>query len=304
MSRTISECLVCGSRESTLLVASTYHEGVDQAHRYFLALRKSSAHGDIRRCTGCGFVFTSPQFDPAEYDAIYARVDRGDSASAFAAAGPGTTATRKRFARLKGLVAGYVEIDGPFVDFGCGEGDFLREAGSAFGLGFEVGPSAERPGPAGTAIVSGRWGEVAGSPRLAFGSRRFVTAFDVFEHLACLDSDLSLIRRVLEQRGHLFVTVPDIGSAMARAAGAGWNMFLLEHLWYFNAQTLDRLLGRHGFEPCGHSSVPYDSAVSHVVKRALESIGRHGSPPMPRWLQSLVLPIPAGVLFAAYRKTD
>jgi SAM-dependent methyltransferase len=302
MSRTIRECLVCGSRESTLLVPSTYHEGAGQAHRYFLALRETSAHGDIRRCTVCGFVFTSPQFDPAEYDAIYARVDRNDSAAA--AAGPGAAATRKRFSRLKQRVAGHVEIGGPFLDFGCGDGDFLREAGSASALGFEIGPPAERAGPAGTTIVSGRWDQVAGSSRLPFGSQRFVTAFDVFEHLACLDRDLALIRRVLEKRGHLFVTVPDIGSAMARAAGARWNMFLLEHLWYFNAQTLDRLLGRHGFEPRGHSSVPYDAAVSHVVTRTAQSIGRRGSLRLPHWLQSLVLPVPAGVLFAAYRKTD
>lgn len=285
-----------------MLFPSTYREGLDQAHRYFLAHRQDSAHGDIRRCARCGFVFTSPQFDPAEYDAIYERVERADSTGV--GAGPGAAANRKRFARLKWRVAQHVEIGGPFVDFGCGDGGFLHEAGRASGLGFEVGPPAERAGPAGTTIVSGRWSAVAGSPRLPFGSQRFVTTFDVFEHLACLEDDLSLIHRVLQKRGHLFVTVPDIGSTMARVAGARWNMLLLEHLWYFNARTLDRLLGRHGFASRGTSSVPYDAAVSHVVRRAAQSLGLGASLPLPPWLQRLVVPVPAGVLFAAYQKTE
>ena len=301
MALTIRDCLVCGSRKSSLLFASTYREGLDQAHRYFLAYREASAHGDIRRCAQCGFVFTSPQFDATEYDAIYARAPRGSGA---ANSGPGALATRRRFARLKRRIARYVDVSGPFVDFGCGDGEFLREVDSPAGLGFEVGPPAERPGPAGTTLVSGRWDSVAGSPRLPFASQCFVTAFDVFEHLARLDEDLALIRRVLESKGYLFVTVPDIGSAMARAAGARWNMLLLEHLWYFTASTLDQLLRRHGFEPRGHSSVPYDASVLHIAKRAAESIGRRRAPALPRWMQRLVVPVPAGVLFAAYRKTD
>jgi hypothetical protein len=221
-----------------------------------------------------------------------------------ATSGPGALATRRRFARLHRRIAGHVEIAGPFLDFGCGDGDFLRDAGSAAGLGFEVGAPAQRPGPAGTTIISGSWNSVAGSARVPFGSQRFVTAFDVFEHLACLEDDISLIRRVLQSRGHLFVTVPDIGSLMARAAGARWNLILLEHLWYFNARTLDRLLVRLGFEPRGHSSVPYDAAVSHIVTRAAQAMGRPTPPSLPGWLKRLVLPAPAGVLFAAYRKTD
>jgi hypothetical protein len=91
---------------------------------------------------------------------------------------------------------------------------------------------------------------------------------------------------------------------MARVAGARWNMLLLEHLWYFNARTLDRLLGRHGFASRGTSSVPYDAAVSHVVRRAAQSLGLGASLPLPPWLQRLVVPVPAGVLFAAYQKTE
>ena len=298
--RQLPHCIVCASPASTLLHPSTFHAGLDEAHRYFLANREATAHGDIRRCSGCGFVFTSPQFTPADYDAIYGRV--GEAATG-TLSGPGAVATRARFARLKRRVAEHADVAAPYLDFGCGNGDFLAEMRSAVGLGFEVGAPGRRPGPGGTSIISGHWPEVAGSSALPFGSQGFVTAFDVFEHLACLDRDIELIHRVLQPRGHLFVTVPDVASLMARVAGARWNMFLLEHLWYFEAGTLDRLMERHGFEALAHSAVPYDAAVSHVVKRLGETVGRR-LPQLPQWLEGWVLPIPAGVLFAAYRKRD
>lgn len=295
----LPHCIVCTSPTSTLLYPSTYQAGPEEAHRYFLANREATAHGDIRRCGGCGFVFTSPQFEPDEYDAVYGRV----AETSGTVSGPGAAAMRARCARLKRLVAEHADLCAPFLDFGCGSGDFLREVGSAAGLGFEVGPAGRRQGSGGATIVSGRWPDVAGSSAVPFGSQGFVTAFDVFEHLPCLERDIGLIHRVLQGRGHLFVTVPDVASLMARAAGARWNMFLLEHLWYFDARTLDRLLARHGFEPLAHSAVPYDAAVAHVVKRLGDTVGRR-LPRLPRWLKDLVLPVPAGVLFAAYRKRD
>ena len=75
--RSLDRCLVCGNADHRLVYPSTYHGTTEAAHEYFLARRRASAHGEIRRCNGCGFAFTSPQFEPAEYDQIYAiRKDR------------------------------------------------------------------------------------------------------------------------------------------------------------------------------------------------------------------------------------
>ena len=66
------------------------------------------------------------------------------------------------------------------------------------------------------------------------GRSIFITAFDVFEHLpGCRDVALHPAR-VLKPGGHLYVTVPDIGSANGAGRGRRWNMLLLEHLWYFS----------------------------------------------------------------------
>lgn len=295
----LKNCIVCDGTEHRLVYPSTYRGGVAEAHDYFLADRKASAHGDIRACCGCGFVFTSPQFDAADYDRIYSRIGSakapGDTAS-----GPGDVATRARFARLRQAVARHTDLSQPFVDFGCGNGDFLREAGSPSGCGFEIGAPGRRSGPAASKIISGSWPELAGSAELPWGSQATVTAFDVFEHLAELERDIRLIRRVLRADGHLFVTVPDVASLVARASGGRWNMLLLEHLWYFSAATLDRLLLKHGFAAIEHRSVPYDASLGHIAKRLGES-GSLRLPTLPAWLGDRVVPAPAGVLFAAYR---
>jgi len=136
---------------------------------------------------------------------------------------------------------------------------------------------------------------------LPWASQAFVTAFDVFEHLSALERDVGLIHRVLRADGMLFVTVPDVSSLVARASGGRWNMLLLEHLWYFSASTLDRLLHKHGFGAIEHRSVPYDASVGHIAKRLGESASLR-LPALPRWLNDRVVPAPAGVLFAAYRR--
>jgi SAM-dependent methyltransferase len=299
MPKTLPDCLVCSSPASQLLYRATYGGGVDGAHRYFLARRQATAHGDIRRCEGCGFTFTSPQFEADEYDTIYSRLHENTGGSE-GFEGPGDIANEARFTRLHGLIKGREDFTQPFLDFGCGDGSFLRVAGSAGGRGFEIGAPGQRSGPAGTTIDSGQWPVVAGSPAVPWGSQAFVTTFDVFEHLPNLARDVELIRRVLAPGGRLYVTVPDIASPMARLTGGRWNMLLLEHLWYFSPATLDRFLARFGFRAEAHARVPYDASLSHAAKRLAETLGAR-APRLPGALSRWVLPVPAGVMFAAYR---
>lgn len=301
MQKNLPDCLVCGSNASQLLHPSTYRGGVDGAHRYFLANRQATAHGDIRCCRDCGFTFTCPQFQDYEYDTIYSRLHENSVVDSSVASGPGDTANELRFKRLFGLIAAREDFANPFLDFGCGDGSFLRVAASAAGRGFEIGPPGQRSGPRGTVIDSGQWPAVAGSAALPWASQAFITAFDVFEHLPNLERDIELLGRVLAPEGRLYVTVPDIESPMARLTRGRWNMLLLEHLWYFSPATLDRFLARFGFRALAHVRVPYDASLAHVAKRLAETLGLP-APRLPAALAGRVLPVPAGVMFAAYRR--
>src|SRR4051812_43568309 len=117
-------CLVCGNVDSQRLYASTYHGPVGEAERYFLANRTATAHGQIVRCRACSFVFTSPRFADDEYDRIYTAVGRT------AASDPSFELAKvARFRRLAAIVRSFQPQKVPFLDFGCGDGTFLRVFG-------------------------------------------------------------------------------------------------------------------------------------------------------------------------------
>lgn len=286
-------CLVCGCAGHDLLYKPTYQASLDEAPGYFLAHRTATAHGPIVRCRSCGFVFTSPRFSPEDYDRIYQGIPtphEGDSAF-----DPAKTA---RFRRLARAVRRHIG-PGPHLDFGCGDGTFLRVLGYPEGLGFEIGPPGRRrAGPAD--IITGNWADVGGSSDIPSQSMDFVTAFDVLEHLPRIREDVALLRGVLKPGGLFFVSVPNVQSMAARIMGRRWNMLLLEHLWYFSPDTLRAFLERSGFEHVETVPVPFDAPVTHIITRLAQTFGLKGALPVGR-LSRAVLPVPAGIMLGVYR---
>jgi predicted TPR repeat methyltransferase len=192
----------------------------------------------------------------------------------------------------------------PFLDFGCGDGGFLRQFDSPGGRGFEIGTEGRRM-VGRYEIVTGDWATVAGSRIFAPAAFDFVVAFDVLEHLPRIGEDLALIRTVLKTGGHFFVSVPNSESFVAKAMGKHWNMLLLEHLWYFSPKTLERMMARHGLELLATRSVPYDAPIAHVATRLAQTFGMTGTLKLKGGVISrLVLPIPAGIMLSVFRKTS
>ena len=288
------QCLVCGSVDHALVYPATYRGTVAEAASYFLAHRIATAHGTIVRCARCGFVFTSPRFAAADYDRIYAGIAAPESVA------PGFAAAQAaRFGRLAAIVRRHAPGGGDFVDFGCGDGDFLKVFDDPHGRGFEVGPDGCRTAGR-SQVVTGGWARFAGSAACPPGSLDYVTAFDVFEHIAALDEAVARVRTILKPGGLLFASVPDIASLVARAMGKRWNMLLLEHLWYFSSATLERFLARHGFDQIEVRMVPYDAPLAHLATRIAQTFGLRGRVaigPLSQW----VVPTPAGIMLGVYR---
>lgn len=287
-------CVVCGSTAADPLYPPTFHASLDDAPNYFLAHRTATAHGPIVACRDCGFVFTSPRFSGDEYDRIYSTIPvPHEGVADFDAA------KHARFRRLAGIVRQRVPAGSRLVDFGCGDGAFLRELNDPAATGFEIGaPGRLCAGP--SDIVLGNWASTVGGPDLPLGQFAAVTAFDVLEHLPRLEEDVALVRSLLAPGGLFFASVPDIASLVARAMGKRWNMLLLEHLWYFSPATFDRFLARFGFERVAMQALPFDAPLAHVVTRLAQTFGMRGSV-VPRGLARMVLPAPAGIMLGTYR---
>jgi 2-polyprenyl-3-methyl-5-hydroxy-6-metoxy-1,4-benzoquinol methylase len=192
------------------------------------------------RCLDCGLTLINPRPPFARirdhYDAAY-------SAGYTQKANAKIIRARRRVARIG-------RAGGRWLDVGCSAGFVVKAALEA---GFEAwGVDIEADG-----INYGR--ETLGLARLACGvledqhypDRHFdvISAYDVIEHVPDLNRFVAELARILAPHGVLDIGTPDIGHWRVPRALAQWNELKpSEHLYYFNRQTLGRLLARHGLQ--------------------------------------------------------
>ena len=81
-----------------------------------------------------------------------------------------------------------------------------------------------------------------------------ITLYHVLEHISELNPFISEIRRILKPSGNgkdagtLVIEVPNGGSLQSRLQKADWPyVHPRDHLYYFSAQSLPKLLRKHGF---------------------------------------------------------
>ena len=190
------------------------------------------------RCVACGLTLINPRPPFArirdQYDAAYSAGYTRKSVAKIIRA-------RKRVARIG-------RVGGRWLDVGCSAGFVVQAATEA---GFEAwGVDIEADG-----IGYGR--DTLGLARLACGvledqhypDRHFdvISAYDVIEHVPDLNRFVAELARLLAAQGVLEIGTPDIGHWRVPRVLAQWNELKpSEHLYYFNRQTLGRLLARHG----------------------------------------------------------
>ena len=292
--RHLTECIVCSGTSFATYMDSTFSGKPDEAARFFLAHRHGVVRGQIQRCQSCGFTFTNPQFFPDDYNMIYQNAPKPTDSKITLHAGD-----TRRFRRLARIVRADVGEFDRFLDFGCGRGGFLVAMDDPAGIGFELGePGAFSVGR--SVVKTGHFLDLAGGPGLEKGSLDLITSFDVFEHLPDLDQYVRALSTLLKPGGHVVITVPDIGRWNAKLARSRWNMYLLEHLWYFNKQTLRAFMKRAGFRETHHRVLPYDAPVAHIVRRVAQTYGLP-SPEFGPKLSSIVFPVPIGLMYGAFR---
>jgi len=192
-------------------------------------------------CGGCATVRrrTEPGFE-----ADYARVDRST----------GGWRAEERVGRIvRRLEAFGVRREDLVVDVGANDGVFLdRLAGFGYGRLVGVEPSRRC---AELIAAKGYWCEAVHFDEAAaegivstYGRAAAVTCRHVLEHVACPGRFVRALRRLVGDGGVLLVEVPDAVSIVEDLQAHGlWD----EHLWYFFAGSLVRLLERNGWSVAG-----------------------------------------------------
>jgi SAM-dependent methyltransferase len=184
------------------------------------------------------------------------------------------------------------------LDLGCGPGTFSIAA-RARGwrtLGLDINAAS-------VANCRARGLEVIGGafphPDLTGQTFDVVAMNDFLEHLTDPGAALRTVRELLAPGGTVFISTPDVGSAMARLTRMRWlHMKPNEHIIYFDRRTIRDLLERNGFR------VEHVQSIGRIrnLGVALEKVAASGELPsrvgralVPRWLADRInLPVNPG----------
>jgi SAM-dependent methyltransferase len=266
-----TSCDLCGAADHAVLFA-----GGDRRHDL-------PGVFTIVQCRWCDHVYLNPRPDdrtrPLYYPEDYSPYSGGGGLTARLT----PILRRREAARMRR----WVPPGGRILEIGCATGDLLvplRDEGYDV-TGVEMSPYA-------SAVARDRHGLNVHTGTLAdapFAERSYdaVVMRSVIEHLPSPTTDLRRTARLLEDRGHLFITTDNVASLDRRAFGEYWYGFdVPRHLNLFSPETLSRVLAGAGFvvRLVRYSLVPNHWIVS-ARYLAQERAGRH---PVLRSIVSLL----------------
>lgn len=202
-------------------------------------------------CECCGFYHLDP-YPPAAY--------LGQYYSTYEMPTP-----QANLAETARLLARNLDSSATVLDFGCGDGGFLREMhalGFANLEGFDQSPGVERAKQLGFGrfFRSSVWDFLDEAERYGGIKADAVVMINVLEHVAEPLDLLQRVRRLLPAHGKLCVTVPNDFSPLQRAflkvtGHAPWFVCVPDHLNYFDFDTLGKALSRTGFRVTDQSAL-------------------------------------------------
>ena len=204
----------------------------------------------IGRCRRCGLIYANPRAPEAKilfrYSADYFWKEYLPSLGVV----DGTfdlTAFDTRHAAVLQMIA--AEAPGRrLLEVGCGAGFFLKAAERAGWRveGIELSAEASRFAVERLALPIRR--ERAENAPIEPGSFDVAVMFEVIEHLFDPRAVLAAIARALTPGGTLVISTPNVDSLSRYLLGADWAVLSpLEHVYYFNEDSLRRLLEASGF---------------------------------------------------------
>ncbi len=114
--------------------------------------------------------------------------------------------------------------------------------------------------------------EDVGYPDHSFAA---VTLWEVIEHIPRPREFIREIVRILQPGGLLALSTPDAGSAVARLFGRRWLGWkkIPEHVFFFDRDTLERLLREEGFEVLSARYVSLTVRASYALERLAALVG-------------------------------
>jgi SAM-dependent methyltransferase len=204
---------------------------------------------DIGRCARCGLVYANPR---APRDVILARYS-GDYFWKEYLPALGVQEGNYELSQFDVRYAPLLELLGSpsgrqLLEIGCGAGFFLKcaERKGWRVRGIELSEEASRFGREQLGLDIRR--EAAESMTVASATFDAVVMFDTIEHLFDPRAALTAIGRALMPGGLLLVATPNFRAFSRLLLASSWAVLSpLEHMYYFDENSLGRLIGSCGF---------------------------------------------------------
>jgi len=246
------------------------------------ALPASPAAWPLKTCSSCGFTYLArvPQQEAFSEDFAWDKTFAEEEERRMASRG----ALKRSARRLRSILLPFRPdvdhflranaCDGRVLDIGVSNGKFLLRLVDRFvPFGIEISKDAAsqthaRFQPFGGAVV-----HAPALQGLATFEERFFTGAllrSYLEHEYQPGPVLAALHRVLEPGGVAIIKVPNYGSLNRRVFGATWCGYRFpDHVNYFTASSLRRMLSEHGFAArfVWHKSLPSSDNMTCVARR-------------------------------------
>lgn len=226
----VTACPICGgTRLSHYLETRDYH----LTHEVFA----------LKRCEDCSLILTSPRPETKRLIEYYASDDYISHTSA------GTNllnqayllARRYTLRRKLGLVERFAP-KGRILDFGCGTGEFLKQAQTKHWDTYGVEPAEKARNTARQQLPNIH----ADVSSIQSQDLQAITLWHVLEHVPELNEVLVQLKERLSATGTIFIAVPNVNSYDSRHYGPKWaGLDVPRHLWHFGQPNMVRLLKNH-----------------------------------------------------------
>jgi len=206
------------------------------------------------RCDRCGLVYINPQLTDDSVARIYSEMlydqksDRLDLLLDHL--DRYKSSLLKRFERYRRT--------GNLLDVGCFKGFFVYSAAHRgwVAMGTEVSRPAVQFARRQLGLTVEQ-GDLLNLERFHRGQFDVITLFDVIEHLSRPDRYVRRAYRLLRPGGLLYLETPNVRALPRYLLGKRWTIFHRLHRYYFQPETIDRLLRKAGFERIGITTVGF-----------------------------------------------
>jgi 2-polyprenyl-3-methyl-5-hydroxy-6-metoxy-1,4-benzoquinol methylase len=229
-------CPVCGASRKELLFRQIFSPAVEGN---FLS------GYDVVTCLECGFGFADGLPSQADFEQYYREMSKYEYGHR---GGEETPDDLGRFRDIADGIEKFLQTTASrILEIGCATGSLLallRADGYPRVEGLDPSPACASAAQRlhGIAVRTTSLSEIGDE----CGNFDMVILVGVLEHLVDLGPALDRVRRLCEPSGRVYVEVPD-ATRFADCLDAPFQQFSMEHVGFFSAETLERLMALHRF---------------------------------------------------------